>query len=97
VLRLPVRDVQVSFNPNNLEPFEGLGTVYPTMRAADVWGILEVTDGALMAPDWSRITVPAPSDPDSRPLEGDGWTLELAEGVDLVPDERPGDLTVELP
>ena len=97
VLRLPLRKVRVSFNPNTLQPFDGHGTVYPTMRASDVWGILEVTDGALMDPGWSQITVPAPGDPDARPLAGEGWTLDLAEGVELVLDERPGDLTLKLP
>ena len=43
--------------------------------------------------------VPAPSDPEARPLRGDGWTLELADGVTVVPAAggRAGDLTLRVP
>jgi hypothetical protein len=67
------------------------------MKASDVWGILEVGGGALLDAGWSCITVPAPDDAESRPLRGDGWSLELTPGTELVGAERPGDLTLRLP
>src|SRR5205085_1711339 len=79
-LVLPLTEqVQYSFNPNNLVPLEGLGTVYPTLRVSDAWGILEVSNGALMARDGravSKVYVAAPTDAQTRPLKGDGWTLQ---------------------
>ncbi|HVP13926.1 MAG TPA: hypothetical protein VMS88_00200 [Terriglobales bacterium] len=63
VLAIPLHAPQVSFDPRSLQPLDTLGTVYPTLRVSDVWGILEVTSGgALLARDWSRVTVPAPAD-----------------------------------
>jgi hypothetical protein len=97
VLLIPLRNMQVNFNPSNLQPLDDLGTVYPTMRVSDDWGILTVTAGALLSKSWQQITVPAPTDPDERPLQGDGWTLNLVEGVKLVPGKRSGDLTIQLP
>jgi hypothetical protein len=97
VLLIPLRNMQVNFNPNNLQPLDDLGTVYPTMRVSDDWGILSVTGGALLSKSWQQITVPAPVDPDQRPLQGDGWTLDLAEGVRVVPGKQAGDLTLQLP
>lgn len=91
VLKIALSGVHISFDPRTLEPFELHGTVYPTMRAVDVWGILTVTDGALLDEGWSVITVVAPSDPTKKPLAGDGWTLELKEGWVIQPGPREGD------
>jgi hypothetical protein len=38
--------------------------------------------------------VPAPTDLSARPLKGEGWSLELANGWEVVPGARPGDVTV---
>jgi hypothetical protein len=86
------------FDPNNVESLGNLGTVYPTLRVSDSWGILEVTGGALMITEGSkvsRIQVPAPADPSKRTVHGDGWTLELGEGWYLVPANRIGDYSVK--
>lgn len=90
-LRIPLRQMQISFNPNNLQPLEGLGTAYPNLRISDVWGVLEVTKGALISPNWNQVTVAAPTKTNAPKLEGDGWTLELKEGWSLKPAERKGD------
>jgi len=60
------------------------------MKMSDAWGILDVTGGALIAGDWSKVVVPAPRDPNARPLAGDGWTLELNAGWELRAGERTG-------
>lgn len=95
VLIIPLREMNVQFNPNNLQPIEGFGTVYPDMRITDVWGILTVTDGALMSSGWDKVHVSAPSNPEDRPLKGDGWTLELNDGWGIVSAERRGDWVVK--
>jgi hypothetical protein len=94
VLVIPLRQMSVEFNPSNLQPLDDLGTVYPTMKIADIWGILNATGGALMATNWSSVRVPAPSDLDARPLVGDGWTLELKKGWTVVPGKRRSDYTL---
>jgi hypothetical protein len=95
----PGGEFQFVFDPNGVEALEDLGSVYLTLRAVDQWGILEVdAGGALVRREGDGITgvvVPAPADPpDStgRSIQGDGWTLELAEGWALGPGARPGDL-----
>ena len=82
------------FNPQTLAALDGVGTVYPTLRLADVWGELVVDGGAaLVHADRKHATVALPRGGDGR--RGDGWTLALEPGWSLVPGERDGDLTVE--
>jgi hypothetical protein len=95
VLIIPLRKMNVQFDPTNLQPLGDLGTVYPTMRVTDLWGILTVSGGALLSPQWTQIRVPAPRDPRARPLEGDGWTLTLEKGWALAPGERAGDYVLK--
>jgi hypothetical protein len=94
VLTLTFRKMQVQFDPRNLQPLEKAGTVYPTMRITDEWGILEATNGALMKPDWSAVIVVAPSVSAGSSLKGDGWTLELKPGWKIVPGARKGDFVL---
>jgi len=91
ILTLPFRKMSVQFNPRNLQPLEKAGTVYPTMRITDEWGILEASNGALMKSDWSAVIVVAPSVSAGSSLKGDGWTLELKPGWKIVPGARKGD------
>jgi hypothetical protein len=98
ILVIPLTEqVSYGFDPNNVESLDGHGTVYPTLRVSDAWGILEVTRGALMILDGqrvSRVQVPAPADSSKRKLQGDGWSLELSEGWNLVPGARQGDYSI---
>ena len=91
VLILPFRNMHVVFDPSNLQPLENAGTVYPTMRITDDWGILRATNGALLKSDWSAVIVVAPSVSAGSSLKGDGWTLELKPGWKIVPGARKGD------
>ena len=88
-LTLPFKSMQIAFDPGTLTALGDKGTVYPTLRVVDAWGILEVTNGALIDPNWSGATVAAPASGDAR--EGPGWTLRLNPGWDLAPGDRPGD------
>lgn len=95
VLILPLtKEVNYSFNPNNLVPLDNLGTVYPNIRVTDAWGVLDVKEGALMLKETgapSRLYISVPTDKDARPLQGEGWTLQLNEGWKLEQAERKGD------
>lgn len=95
LLILPVVSMDFQFDPRDVHPLDDLGKVYPKMKITDAWGILEVTGGALIAADWSRVIVPAPSDTTARPLKGDGWKLQLKEGWELRVAERKGDYIVK--
>jgi hypothetical protein len=94
VLVIPLQKMQFSFDPTNLQPLEGLGTVYPNLRISDLWGILTVRRGALMNSDFSKIQVTAPDKAGQRPVTGDGWRMELKEGWDITPGRRHGDYLV---
>lgn len=93
-LVIPVRQMNMQFDPNTPQPLDDLGTVYPTIRIVDLWGVLTVSEGALISSTFSQIRVPAPSDPAARPIQGDGWTLELSAGWILTPGDRKGDFTL---
>ena len=99
VLILPLSpDVNYSFNPNNVIAIDAGNTVYPTLRMVDNWGVLTVSNGAWLERGptgyLARARIPAPQDLSARPLKGEGWSLELANGWEVVPGERPGDVTI---
>ncbi len=99
VLAIRLQSPRTQFNPNNLQPLGEHGTVYPTLRVADAWGVLNVTRGALLGPSWSQVTVPAAAGVEKTggTIASDGWTLELAAGWELVPGKRPGDFELRPP
>ena len=75
-----------SFDPRNLVPLDDKGTVNPNIRIVDVWGILTVEEGALLAPNWQRITLTRPSEISDEKVAGDGWVLELSKEYRLMND-----------
>jgi len=88
-LRIPLSQMQIEFNPNNLQPVDGVGTVYPTLRISDLWGILEATDGALVSADWTWVAVPVAATWDGRfDKRHPGWSLELKPGWTAQPIEK---------
>lgn len=91
VLKIPLQQMSMKFDPDQVQPIEGSGTVYPDIRIVDTWGVLTATKGALITSAFDRVLVPAPTDIEARPLTGDGWTIELKEGWVLAADQRRGD------
>lgn len=94
ILTIPLHKMNVQFNPGNLQPLADQGTVYPTMRIVDVWGVLTVAKGALLSSDWKQVTITAPRDPAAQALAGEGWTLELKPGWHIRPAPRAGSFVV---
>jgi hypothetical protein len=91
-------DVNYSYDPNNVIGIDTGIAIYPTLRMVDAWGVLTVTDGAWLERDATgqlvRARVAAPADIAARPLKGEGWSLELKDGWELVPGDRPGDIKI---
>lgn len=98
VLAVPLsKDVGYTYNPNNLEALDEASTVYPSVQVSDTWGILTVTNGAVLTREGGlikRVAVTAPAKPAARPIQGEGWTLELKAGWKLAPGPRKGDYTL---
>jgi len=92
-------DVNYSYDPNNVVGIDANNTVYPTMRLVDNWGVLTVTNGAWLERDATghvvRARVSAPADLSARPLKGEGWSLELANGWEVVAGDRSGDVKIK--
>lgn len=93
-LQIPLRKANIEFDPRNQQPLGAAGTVYPTLRITDEWGILTASRGALVSADWKSVTVVAPKD---GAMTGDGWTLELKPGWKLGPGTRTGSYAVTTP
>ena len=98
-LRFPsASELSRNFNPRSLVPFPPHGTYYPTGTFSAKWGKLTVqSGGALLAPDNMSLRVPAPLDPDARPVRGEGWVLQLERGWSLRPSEPSGTFTLVPP
>lgn len=93
VVHLDFRQMNITFDPGELVPLEGAGTVYPGTRITDSWGVLEVSSGgALVAADWRHVRVGAGDKPRRKGnvWTGSGWRLELAAGWRLVKKKGTG-------
>jgi hypothetical protein len=79
------------------DSYPGKVTGMTTCGDTDDWGVLDVSGGVLMSRAGGRIArlqVAAPAASDVRPLQGNGWKLEMKEGWGLVRGERPGDFVL---
>jgi len=92
-LELPLREMQFEFDPGQVTPVEGLGTVYQRLVLRDAWGELRATEGALISPNFDLLTAARPS---AGGLSGPGWTLNLAAGYRMSIPDTQGVLRPEL-
>ncbi len=76
-LTLPLIKMNMSFDYTLMVPLEPHGTVYPSIRITDEWGILEASEGALISQNWDKATVSQPLEIKGNQVSGRGWTLEL--------------------
>lgn len=86
--------MNVTFDPRNIMPLEDKGTIYPNIRVTDLWGILEVEDGALMSPNWDKISLTAPINMEGKEITGAGWSLNLTDNYRIAKDETTGNFTL---
>jgi hypothetical protein len=87
---LPLRRMQIEFNPSRITPLEGIGNVYEVITVRDEWGELRASEGALVSVDFKQVVVRGPA---SDGLSGPGWTLTLRAPFKLV--EHEGALTAQ--
>lgn len=80
LLILNLMQMNIQLNPNNVSALEGYGTVYPTARIVDKWGIIETEKGLLIDNNWQKAIVALPFKENGNVYEGDGWKLTLNEG-----------------
>jgi hypothetical protein len=89
-VEIALQNGNIAFDPRNIMPLEDGGTVYPNMRVTDNWGILTVTQGALMSRQWNKISLGMPTGIRDDSVVGDGWTLELRGGFVMKKDDASG-------
>ena len=78
VLVIPLQKMSINFDPRNITPLDSFGSVYPIMIVTDNWGILHVDSlGALMSPEWNKVTLSYPKSITDSLVLGDGWRLKL--------------------
>lgn len=87
--------MNVSFDPRNITPLADNGTVYPKIRVTDLWGVLTVENGALMSPNWNKISITNPTSITDKKIMGDGWILELKEGYGIEKDLADGNFKLK--
>lgn len=87
---IQLEKMNVSFDPRNIMPLGDKGTIYPNVRITDLWGILTVEKGALMSPEWNKISVTVPLKIEDKIIDGDGWKLVLNDGYKVIKDEKTG-------
>lgn len=75
VVRLPLIDMRIEFDPGTLFALPPAGTVYPTATLRDAWGTLTVQQGVLIATNWKFASVAAPAVADGSEYIGAGWRL----------------------
>jgi hypothetical protein len=94
VFSIPLIKMNIGFNPSNILPIDSLGTVYPFLRITDEWGILKVDSfGALIDPNWSKVTVSYPQIITDSLITGKGWELRLNESWDILKEDMTFKLT----
>lgn len=85
-LELPLAQMQFEFDPNQVTPVPGLGTLYQTLVLRDAWGEFRASEGALISPSFNLLTAAQPA---QNGLSGPGWVLSLASGYRIgSPDSR---------
>lgn len=84
----------ISFDPRNIVPIDDKGTYYPNIRVTDKWGILTVTNGALVSANWDKISLTNPTIIDTV-IAGNGWVLDLKKGYSLGKDTVSGNYVLK--
>ncbi len=76
-LTIILEKMNISFDPRNIMPFKNLGTIYPSIRITDNWGILTAKSGALLSKNWDKVIISEPTSISDTLVKGNGWEIEL--------------------
>ena len=81
IKKLPLRNIQISFDPNSVINLEGIGNVYKNARIIDDWGILETKGegSVLITEDWRAVILPYANsiETNNNVEETESWKLQL--------------------
>ncbi len=84
IKKLPLRNMQISFDPNSVINLEGIGNVYKNARIIDDWGILETKGegSVLITEDWRAVILPYANsiETNNNVEETESWKLQLNVG-----------------
>ncbi len=60
VIKLPIENINIGFDPNKITPLKGIGSVYRNVRIIDNWGELQTIDDGeiLITEDWKNVILP---------------------------------------
>jgi hypothetical protein len=94
VLTLPLAHSNLEFKPQSLVTVEDIGTVYPTITLRDDWGTLNVESGGVLVRKQPKQATVSARGFDPATLNGQGFTLTLKPGWNILPGTRKGDLVV---
>ncbi|HET9058019.1 MAG TPA: hypothetical protein VFN30_14335 [Chitinophagaceae bacterium] len=87
---------RISYDTRYIVTIEDLGVVYPTMKATDNWGVLDITDvGGLLNQEKSKMIITAPLKFDGNKISGEGWILQLNEGYIVERDSKTGNFKLK--
>ena len=93
-MSFPNANMNFNFNPNTVVPLDDAGNVYPILSAKADWGSIDVTDGALIDSNWSKLIVAAPQVTEGNKLSGPGWKAVINDGWTLTEDRETGSFVV---
>jgi hypothetical protein len=87
VLTINMESPNFSFEPEDIDYLDTLGTLYEKLRVSDNWGKLAVDNGgALLTNDLRMLRVSAKDfQAERNHISGAGWHLTLNEGWRAVP------------
>lgn len=87
---------RISYDTRYIVTIEDLGYVYPTMKATDNWGVLDIKDGGgFLNPTKDKVILTIPTKIDGNNISGEGWTLQLNEDYTIFKDESTGNYTLK--
>ncbi|MBN1388327.1 MAG: hypothetical protein JW965_07765 [Bacteroidales bacterium] len=86
VVLLELESPNFSFEAEDTDPVDTLGTIYQTIRVSDNWGKLAVEEGGcLVSPNLKFLRVPAKNvEKEKQHITGDGWHIVLNNNWELV-------------
>lgn len=86
---------RMSYDTRYIVTIEDLGFVYPTMKATDNWGVLDIKDvGGFLNPTKDKVIITIPTKIDGSNISGEGWTLLLNDNYKVIKDEKTNNYSI---